>query len=94
MKKRNYTLNATKISTLLPKVLKKLSGQSKNGSKILELKMNWDNIINDDISNNIFVDSIRKINNKNTLIIISNKANLVEISYSAELIKKKNKYIF
>ena len=52
-------------------MLKNLKKTSKNGSKLLELKMKWDDIIEDNISKDIFADSIRRLNNKNVLIIIS-----------------------
>ena len=89
MRRKNYNSSLSKISTLLPKVLKNLKKTSKNGSKLLELKMKWDDIIEDNISKDIFADSIKKLNNKNVLIIISKKPNLLEISYSSEMIKDK-----
>ena len=51
--------------------------------------MNWEKILGDELSKDIFVESIRKVNNQNTLIIISNKISLLEISFSSEIIKKK-----
>ena len=51
--------------------------------------MKWDDIIEDRISKDIFADSIKKLNNKNVLIVISKKPNLLEISYSSEMIKDK-----
>tara|TARA_X000001036_G_scaffold147154_1_gene139993 strand:- start:386 stop:718 length:333 start_codon:yes stop_codon:yes gene_type:complete len=89
MMRRNYNSSLSKISTLLPKVLKNLKKTNKNSSKLLELKMKWKDIIGDKISEDIFVDSVKKLNNKNVLIIISKKPNLVEISYSSEMIKDK-----
>ena len=89
MRRNNYNSSLSKISTLLPKVLKNLKKTNKNSSKLLELKMKWKDIIGDKISEDIFVDSIKKLNNKNVLIIISKKPNLVEISYSSEMIKDK-----
>ena len=50
--------------------------------------MNWDNIINDDISNNIFVDSIRKINNKVEQKFKTNKNK----RYKYFLLQKVEKY--
>ena len=88
MRKKNYNSSLSKISTLLPKVLKNIK-TNKNSSKLLELKMKWDDIIEDKISKDIFADSIKKLNNKNVLIIISKRPNLVEISYSSEMIKDK-----
>ena len=88
MRRNNYNSSLSKISTLLPKVLKNLKKTNKNSSKLLELKMKWKDIIGDKISEDIFVDSIKKLNNKNVLIIISKKPNLVEISYSSEKINK------
>ena len=89
MRRNNYNSSLSKISTLLPKVLKNLKKTNKNSSKLLELKMKWKDIIDDRLSEDIFVDSIKKLNNKNVLIIISKKPNLVEISYSSEMIKDK-----
>lgn len=89
MRRNNYNSSLSKISTLLPKVLKNLKKSNKNSSKLLELKMKWKDIIGDKISEDIFVDSIKKLNNKNVLIIISKKPNLLEISYSSEMIKDK-----
>ena len=89
MRRRNYNSSISKISTLLPKVLKNLKKTNKNSSKLLELKMKWDDIIGDKISKDIFADSIKKLNNKNVLIIISKRPNLLEISYSSEMIKDK-----
>ena len=89
MRRYNYNSSLSKISTLLPKVLKNLKKTNKNNSKLLELKMKWKDIIGNKISEDIFVDSIKKLNNKNVLIIISKKPNLVEISYSSEMIKDK-----
>jgi len=89
MRRKNYNSSLSKISTLLPKVLKNLKKTNKNSSKFLELKMKWDDIIEDNISKDIFADSIKRLNNKNVLIIISKKPNLIEISYSSEMIKDK-----
>ena len=89
MRRKNYNSSLSKISTLLPKVLKNLKKTGKNNSKLLELKMKWDDIIEDKISKDIFADSIKKLNNKNVLIVISKKPNLLEISYSSEMIKDK-----
>ena len=89
MRRKNYNSSLSKISTLLPKVLKNLKKTNKNSSKLLELKMKWDDIIEDKISKDIFAESIKKLNNKNVLIIISKKPNLIEISYSSEMIKDK-----
>ena len=89
MRRNNYNSSLSKISTLLPKVLKNLKKTNKNSSKLLELKMKWKDIINNKISEDIFVDSVKKLNNKNVLIIISKKPNLIEISYSSEMIKDK-----
>ena len=89
MRRKNYNSSLSKISTLLPKVLKKFKKPNKNSSKLLELKMKWADIIGDKISEDIFADSIKKLNNKNVLIIISKKPNLLEISYSSEMIREK-----
>ena len=89
MRKKKYTPSLSKISTLLPKVFKKISKKGKNNSKILELKMNWEIILGEKLSKDIFVESLKKINNKNTLVIISNDIALLEISYSSEIIKNR-----
>ena len=89
MRRKKYTSSLSRISTVLPKVFKNISKKGRNSSKILELKMNWEKILGDELSKDIFVESIRKVNNQNTLIIISNKISLLEISFSSEIIKKK-----
>ena len=55
MRRNNYNSSLSKISTLLPKVLKNLKKTNKNSSKLLELKMKWKDIISDKISEDIFV---------------------------------------
>mgnify|MGYP000299099855 FL=1 len=59
MRRKNYNSSLSKISTLLPKVLKNLKKTNKNSSKLLELKMKWDDIIEDKISKDIFAESIK-----------------------------------
>lgn len=82
-----------KVSTFLPKILDKFN--KKKGSKILELKMNWKQIVGDDLSNKCTVYSLKKINNQNVLTIVSDSAEILEVSYSAENIKEKiNKFFF
>ena len=76
-----------KVSTLLPNILKPTRKQ--NGSKLLELKMNWEKILGKNLAQKCFAYSIRKINDKNVLTLISNKNDLLEISYSSEDIKEK-----
>ena len=87
--KRNYTKSPVNISTLLPNILKPL--RKKNGSRLLELKMNWEKILGKNLAKKCFVHSIRKINDKNILTLISNQNDLLEISYSSEEIKHKIK---
>ena len=89
MRKKNYNSSLSKISTLLPKVFKKLKRPNKNSSRLLELKMRWKDIIGEKISEDIFADSIKRLNNQNILIIVSKRSNLIEISYSSEIIKDK-----
>tara|TARA_Y100000766_G_C18464070_1_gene392013 strand:+ start:180 stop:512 length:333 start_codon:yes stop_codon:yes gene_type:complete len=85
--KKNYTKTPVKISSLIPNVLKKCN--SGGNVKLLELKMNWQKIFGNDLSEKCFVSSIRKVNNKNILYVTSNQNNLFEISYSSSDIKKK-----
>ena len=87
MNQRNYIKHPVKISTLLPKVLKPL--KKKNGSMLLELKMNWEKIIGSEISEICFVLTVKKINKKNILIIVSDDSNILELSYSSDEIKNK-----
>ena len=87
MKHRNYIKNPVKISTLLPKVLKPL--KNRDGVILLEIKLNWKEIIGSKLSSLCFASSLNTINNKNILIIVSEKKNILEISYSSEEIKEK-----
>ncbi|MEE2694941.1 MAG: DciA family protein [Pseudomonadota bacterium] len=87
MSHRNYTKYPVKISTLLPKVLKPL--RKTNSSLLLELKMNWEKIIGSKISEICFVSTIKKINKKNILIVVSDSNKILELSYSSNEIKNK-----
>ena len=87
MKQRNYIKYPVKVSTLLPKIFKPLRG--KNDGILLEIKLNWDKIVEPSISSICFVYSLRKTNNTTTLTILSNKRNIHELSYSSNEIKSK-----
>ena len=56
---------------------------------LLELKMNWEKIIGSEISEICFVLTVKKINKKNILIIVSDDSNILELSYSSDEIKNK-----
>ena len=85
MRQKNYIRYPVKISTLLPKVLKPL--RRNNDGVLLEIKLNWDKIVDPKISSICFVYSLKKINNKTILTIVSDNRNIVELSYSSEEIK-------
>ncbi len=92
MNTKNYIKYPVKISTLLPKVLNPL--KKKNGSLLLEIKLNWKKIVDSNIGLYCFASSIQKINNKNVLVIISENQNILELSYSAPEIKEKINLFF
>ena len=79
MKLRNYNKHPVKISTLLPKVLKPL--KNRDGVILLEIKLNWKEIIGSKLSSLCFASSINKINDKNILIIVSEKKNIWNSKY-------------
>ncbi len=83
---KNYNKYPVKISTLLPKVLSPLKKQ--NGSILLEIKLNWQKIVDSKVGSMCFASSIKKINNKNVLVLVSQNQNLLELSYSAPEIKE------
>ena len=87
MVNKKYTNKPVKVSTLLPNILKAV--KRKNGSILLEIKINWEDIVGKDLSKKCFVSSLQKINKKNILTIISNNTNLLELSYSSNEIKNK-----
>ena len=85
MSKQNYIKYPVKISTILPKVFNKL--RKKNGGELLEIKLNWEKIVEKDIANSCFASKYKRINNKNVLVIVCDQRNILEISYSSEKIK-------
>ena len=88
VKNKEYTKSPVKVSTLLPKILKPI--KKKFGSKLLEIKFNWEKIIGKEIASKCFISSLYIKNNKRVLIVISNNNEIFELAYSSELIKKKN----
>ena len=87
MESRNYIKNPVKISTILPKVFKRL--KKNNDGLLLEIKLNWEKIITKKISSICFASSLNKINNKKILIIVSDSRNIQELSYSSKEIQDK-----
>lgn len=82
-----YNKHPVRISTLLPKVFKPL--RKKHGGVLLEIKFNWEKILDSELSSICFANSLKKINDKNILIITSDKNNILELSYSSDKIKEK-----
>ncbi len=76
-----------KVSTLLPKVLKPL--KKKSEGVLLELKLNWEKILGKHLGTACFVHSIKNINDKKILIIITENRNILELSYCSIEIKDK-----
>jgi len=87
MVNKKYTNKPVKISTLLPNILK--GAKKKNGSILLEIKINWEEIVGKEFSKKCFVSNLQKVNEKRILTIISDDTNLLELSYSSEKIKDK-----
>tara|TARA_B100000900_G_scaffold354393_1_gene323072 strand:- start:8 stop:334 length:327 start_codon:yes stop_codon:yes gene_type:complete len=87
MESRNYIKNPVKISTILPKVFKRL--KKKNDGPLLEIKLNWEKIVTKKISSICFVSSLNIINNKKTLTIVSDSRKIQELSYSSKEIQDK-----
>tara|TARA_B100000524_G_scaffold78336_1_gene35921 strand:- start:55 stop:381 length:327 start_codon:yes stop_codon:yes gene_type:complete len=91
MKHKNYIKNPVKISTLLPKVFKTI--RKKNDGLLLEIKLNWEKIVGPELYVNCFVSSLKKVNKKTVLIVVSEKRSVHELSYSSNDIKKNvNKF--
>ena len=84
--KRNIN-NLKKVSTILPKIFKKIN--KKGNSELLEIKMNWTLIMGKEYSDKCDVVSIKKINKKKVLTISCSEASLFELSYSTVEIKEK-----
>ena len=87
MNRKNNIKNPVKISTLLPKVFKPL--KKKNDGMLLEIKLNWERILEPRLSSCCFASSLKKINKTKILIISTKKRNILELSYSSNEIKKK-----
>ena len=85
MNGKNYIKKPVKISTLLPKVLKPL--KKKNDGVLLEIKLNWEKILEPRLSSCCFASSLKKINNIKILIITADERNILELSYSSNAIK-------
>ena len=91
MKHRNYIKNPVKISTLLPKVFKTI--RNKNDGLLLEIKLNWKKIVGPELYPNCFVSSLKRVNKKTILIVVSEQRIIHELSYSSNEIKKNvNKF--
>ena len=91
MKHRNYIKNPVKISTLLQKVFKTI--RNKNDGLLLEIKLNWKKIVGPKLYSNCFVSSLKIVNKKTILIVVSEKRIIHELSYSSNEIKKNvNKF--
>ena len=79
--------NKTKsISSIIPNVLNPVK---KKSNKIMEIKLNWNKILNDNLSKFSFPNKIYKFNNKKTLEISVQEEKLIEISYNSDLIKRE-----
>ena len=74
-----------KISSFITKIIR----SSNKNNKLIELKANWENIVGIEFSEKCYVFSLRKINKKKVLTIISCESDLLELSYSSESIKNK-----
>ena len=60
---------------------------------LLDIKLNWENILDANLNSVCFAHSLKKINNKNILTISSDQNNILELSYSSDTIKEKiNKF--
>ena len=91
MNKKSYIKKPLRISNILPKVFKNL--KKNNGTILLEIKMNWEKIVDQKYCHLCFVSSLKKINNKNILTVVSKSRSIMELSYSSIEIKEKiNKY--
>ncbi len=84
---KKYIKNPVRISTLLPKVFKPL--KKKNNGVLLEIKLNWEKILEPKLSSCCFASSLKKINKTKILIITTKERNILELSYCSEEIKMK-----
>ena len=85
MSYKNYIKNPIKVSTLLPKVFKPL--KKKNSGLLLEIKLNWEKIIEPRLSSCCFASSLKQINDIKILTITTDKRNILELSHSSDKIK-------
>ena len=85
MSYKNYIKNPIKVSTLLPKVFKPL--KKKNSGLLLEIKLNWEKIIEPRLSSCCFASSLKQINDIKILTITTDKRNVLELSHSSDKIK-------
>ena len=84
--KRNIN-NLKKVSTILPKIFKKIN--KKGNPELLEIKMNWTSIMGKKYAEKCHVSSLKKVNQKKVLTICCSDASLFELSYSTIEIKEK-----
>ena len=87
MSKKSYIKTPVKISNIIPNVFKNL--KKNNGTLLLEIKMNWEIIVQQKYCDVCFVSSLKKINNKNILTVVSKTRCIMELSYSSNEIKEK-----
>ena len=55
----------------------------------MEIKLNWNKILNDNLSKFSFPNKIYKFNNKKTLEISVQEEKLIEITYNSDFIKRE-----
>ena len=87
MNNKNYIKSPYKVSRIIPKLLKQL--KKKIGRNGLYIKSEWKMIVGEEISEKCYVESIKKLNNKNILTLVSDDSCVLELSYSSEDIKDK-----
>ena len=87
MIKSNYIKSPQKVSSFIPKILRPF--KNKLGTKALELRTHWEEIVGKEIANKCDVYGLKTFNNKKVLILVSNENNLFELSYSRNLIMEK-----
>tara|TARA_B100000287_G_scaffold434774_2_gene500336 strand:+ start:807 stop:1136 length:330 start_codon:yes stop_codon:yes gene_type:complete len=77
-----------KVSTLLPQIIKNIKKKN-NTNELVEIKMNWKEIIGENYFQKCYVSSLKKINSKKVLTIVADNYDVFELSYSSVLIKEK-----
>ena len=87
MSKKSNIKTPLRVSNILPKVFKKL--KKNNGTLLFEIKMNWGKIVKQKYCDICFVSSLKYINNKNILTVVSNNRNILELSFSSNEIKER-----